>query len=252
MNRKRKRRFSFGELEKEFEAGNESRRLLEDGKDKLSGVDVNCACATNDEFWAIMMLRFGSICANDIVSICTVVPVTCRPWRAEIAKKLQGLLTTSQSALSASLKRGLVDPRASYESVFSRVLDAGRTGNSPFAGCLAPPTAVCYIWTYFRETQLQTIEAYQSPADDTASLATASSSNPNNHILSTFIDKCVDFFKSQPHHLVSANYNSILNNLHSSVLHLSLTKHPCSSISISLWTVFATNKSALQSVSNQH
>ena len=69
MNRKRKRRFSFGELEKEFEAGNESRRLLEDGKDKLSGVDVNCACATNDEFWAIMILRFGSICANDIVSI---------------------------------------------------------------------------------------------------------------------------------------------------------------------------------------
>ena len=46
MNRKRKRRFSFGELESEFEAGNESRRLLEDGKDKLSGVDVNCACAT--------------------------------------------------------------------------------------------------------------------------------------------------------------------------------------------------------------
>ena len=50
MNRKRKCRFSFGELESEFEAGNESRRLLEDGKDKLSGVDVNCACATNNEF----------------------------------------------------------------------------------------------------------------------------------------------------------------------------------------------------------
>ena len=46
MNRKRKRRFSFGELESEFEAGNESRRLLEDGKDKLSGVDVNCACGS--------------------------------------------------------------------------------------------------------------------------------------------------------------------------------------------------------------
>ena len=92
----------------------------------------------------------------------------------------------------------------------------------------------CDIWTYFRETQLQTIEAYQSPADDTASLATASSSNPNNRILSTFIDKCVDFFKSQPRHLVSTTYNSILNNLHSSVLHLSLTKHPYSSISTSL------------------
>ena len=149
MNRKRKRRFSFGELESEFEAGNESRRLLEDGKDKLSGVDVNCASVTNDEFWAIMMLRFGSIFANDIVSICTVVPVTCGPWRAEIAKELLGLLTPSQSevidtALSACLKRALVDPRTNYESVFSRVLDAGKTGISPFAGCLAPPTAVCY------------------------------------------------------------------------------------------------------------
>ena len=117
--------------------------------DKLSGVDVNCACATNDEFWAIMMFRFGSIFANDIVSICTVVPVTCGPWRAEIAKELLGLLTPSQSegidtALSACLKCALVDPRANYESVFSRVLDAGRTGISPFAGCLAPPTAVCY------------------------------------------------------------------------------------------------------------
>ena len=110
----------------------------------------------------------------------------------------------------------------------------------------------CDIWTYFRETQLQTIEAYQSPANDTSSLATASSSNPNNHILSTFIDKCVDFFKSQPRHIVSATYNSIVNNLHCSVLHLSLTTHPYSSISISLWTVFATMKSALQSVSNQH
>ena len=69
MSRKRKRRFSFGKLESEFEAGNESRRLLEDGKDKLSRVDVNCACATNDEFWAIMMLRFGSIFAIDIVSV---------------------------------------------------------------------------------------------------------------------------------------------------------------------------------------
>ena len=91
---------------------------------------MNCACATNDEFWVIMILRFGSICANDIVSICTVVPVTCGPWRAEIAKELLGLLTPSQSegidtALSASLKLTLVDPRASYESVFSRVLNAG-------------------------------------------------------------------------------------------------------------------------------
>ena len=60
-------------------------------------VDVNCACATDDEFWAIMMLRFGSIFANDIVSICTVVPVTCGPWRAEIAKELLGLLIPSQS-----------------------------------------------------------------------------------------------------------------------------------------------------------
>ena len=96
-----------------------------------------------------MMLRFGSIFANDIVSICTVVPVTCGPWRAEIAKELLGLLIPSQSegidtALSACLKRTLVDPRANYESVFSRVLDAGRTGISPFAGYLAPPTAVCY------------------------------------------------------------------------------------------------------------
>ena len=37
-----------------------------------------------------------------------------------------------------------MDPWASYESVFLRLLDTGRTGISPFAGCLAPPTAVCY------------------------------------------------------------------------------------------------------------
>ena len=102
--------------------------------------------------------------------------------------------------------------------------------------------------------RLQTIQAHQSPADYTSSLATASSSNPNHHILSTFIDKCVNFFKSQPRHPVSTTYmyNSILNNLHCSVLHLSLTKHPHSSISTSMWTVLATIKSALQSVSNQH
>ena len=102
--------------------------------------------------------------------------------------------------------------------------------------------------------QLQTSQAYQFPADYTSSLATASSSNPNHHILSTFIDKCVNFFKSQPRHPVSTTYmyNSILNNLHCSVLHLSLTKHPYSSISTSLWTVLATIKCALQSVSNQH
>ena len=130
--------------------GNEPWQLLEDGKDKLSGVDVSCACATNDEFWKIMMLCFGSICANDIVSICIVVPVTCGPRRAKNAKESLGLLKSSQSkgidtALSASLKHALVDPWASYGSVFSRVLDAGRTGISPLAGCLAPaPTAVCY------------------------------------------------------------------------------------------------------------
>ena len=71
------------------------------------------------------------------MSICTIVSVTCGPWTAEIAKELLGLLTPSQSegmntvSLSASLKHALVNPQVSYESVFCRVLDAGRTGISP-------------------------------------------------------------------------------------------------------------------------
>ena len=42
------KRFSFGELENEFEACNKSSQLLEDGKDRLNGDDVSCA--TNNEF----------------------------------------------------------------------------------------------------------------------------------------------------------------------------------------------------------
>lgn len=75
-----------------------------------------------------MMLHFGSSCTNDIVSICTVVPVTCEPWRVQIAKELLGLLTPSQSegmdaALYTSLERTLVDPRVNYESVLSSYLN---------------------------------------------------------------------------------------------------------------------------------
>ena len=112
---------------KNLEACNKSRWLLEEGKDKLKGVNVSCV--TNKEFWFIMMLHFGSSCTNDIVSICTVVPVTCGPWRVQIAKELLGLLTPSQSegmdaALYTSLERTLVGPRVNYESVLSPYLDA--------------------------------------------------------------------------------------------------------------------------------
>ena len=95
MSRKRRRRFSFGQLEGDSDSPNESRRELDDIKTKLSAVDWSCA--TCDEFMAMMNLRFGARCARDIVSVATVVPVTCGPWREEIAAELLGLLTTNSN-----------------------------------------------------------------------------------------------------------------------------------------------------------
>ena len=43
-------RFSFDELAKNFEACNKSRWLLEEGKDKLKGVNVSCETRTQAEF----------------------------------------------------------------------------------------------------------------------------------------------------------------------------------------------------------
>ena len=127
---KRKQRFSFSQLESEFVSSNESRRVIDDVKSKLSSVDWTCA--SSDEFLAIMTLYFSASCTSDLTSVATVVTVTCGPWREGIAVELLGLLTPSQldsidSAVCATLQRALLDPRASYESVFAQVLERGTT-----------------------------------------------------------------------------------------------------------------------------
>ena len=101
---------------------------------KLSFVDSTCA--SSDEFLAIMALRFGASCASDLTSVATVVPVTCGPWREEIAVELLGLLTSTQldgidSAICATLQRALLDSRAAGPmlSKISSALGIGYASN---------------------------------------------------------------------------------------------------------------------------
>ena len=155
-SKKRKLNFNLDDIEEQTENLLELHKTMEECSilEAADFLDV-------EKIVGFSVIKFGLRFVESLLSVLSVVPEESGPWRAEIIKSQLSLLigatrlTAEQECMvkiiseSSTYKRGFPGQEGYYSQVFSQVLanqcdGADQSSSGFFAGCIAPPTRVCF------------------------------------------------------------------------------------------------------------
>lgn len=164
QSKKRKINFNLDDVE---EAETEKRReILELHKAvEDCSIDESVGHLDIEKIIGFAVIKFGLNFVENVLSVLTVVPEESGPWRNEIINSQLNFLTGNRDKLtyeqeyivkkiseSNKYKYGLLgqERESHYNRVFSQILanypdHSSQYSSGLFAGCIAPPTKVCFF-----------------------------------------------------------------------------------------------------------
>ena len=162
--KKRKINFNLDDFE-EAESRNEKRREILEAVERDFIVDEFVDYLGIEKMIGFAVIKFGLNFVENVLSVLTLVPEECGPWREEIINSQLNLLTNNHETLTSEQERivkkisesdkykcGLLrqERESLYNRVFSQILEnypdqSSQPASGFFAGCIAPPTKVCFF-----------------------------------------------------------------------------------------------------------